>query len=211
MRLAQVVLLLPMALAAQTPPGAGLIRGTLLEREVESGGGEFSVRTASHEVFRFKFDGKTWFERESEHIEAGSLRPGEIVEVVADANPSSLLRYARTVHVIQPPAPARPTLSAGRVRAYRSPIEHIVPTGTMTFSGVIFRISAEQITLHTRAGGEQTILLRRDTRYLDGGNMVDVAALKPNTRVFVRAGKDLYGEVEAYQVIWGTILQPNQP
>ena len=27
-------------------------------------------------------------------------------------------------------------------------------------------------------------------------------------RVFVRAGKDLYNEVEAYQVIWGSILTP---
>jgi hypothetical protein len=27
-------------------------------------------------------------------------------------------------------------------------------------------------------------------------------------RVFVRAGKNLYDEVEAYQVIWGAILNP---
>ena len=27
-------------------------------------------------------------------------------------------------------------------------------------------------------------------------------------RVFVRAGKDVYQQVEAYQVIWGTILTP---
>jgi len=40
---------------------------------------------------------------------------------------------------------------------------------------------------------------------------VEPDALKPNTRVFVRAGKDIYGEIEAYQVIWGAILQPDQP
>jgi hypothetical protein len=27
-------------------------------------------------------------------------------------------------------------------------------------------------------------------------------------RVFVRAAKDLHDDVEAYQVIWGTILTP---
>jgi hypothetical protein len=27
-------------------------------------------------------------------------------------------------------------------------------------------------------------------------------------RVFVRAGKDIYEQVEAYQVIWGKILEP---
>ena len=35
-----------------------------------------------------------------------------------------------------------------------------------------------------------------------------LASLKPNMRVFVRAGKDLYDQVEAYQVIWGKILDP---
>jgi hypothetical protein len=211
MRLARVWLLVPVALAAQTPPGAGLVRGTLLEREVQSGAGELSVRTASNEVFRFKFDGKTWFERDNERLEAASLRPGELVEVVADSNPPALLRYARTVHVVQAPAPVRPPLSLGRLRAYRSPVESMAPAGTLTFAGVIFRVSADLIMLHTRAGGDQTILLRRDTRYLDDGNVVDGATLTPNTRVFVRAGKDLYGEIEAYQVIWGSILQPNQP
>jgi hypothetical protein len=27
-------------------------------------------------------------------------------------------------------------------------------------------------------------------------------------RVFVRAGKDVYQQIEAYQVVWGTILTP---
>jgi hypothetical protein len=80
----------------------------------------------------------------------------------------------------------------------------------MTFSGVVFRITAEQLAIHTRGAGDQTILLRQDTRFLDGGSIVDRAVLNPNTRVFVRAGKDLYGEIESYQVIWGQILQPEQ-
>ena len=213
MRLALAWLLVPVMAGAQTPPGAGLLRGTLLEREVQSGVGELSIRTGSNEVFRFKFDGKTWFERDNERIDPGSLRPGELVEVVADPNPPASLRYARTVHVVQPAPPQRPipALSAGRYRAYRNPIESLAPLGNLTFSGVIFRVKSELIMLHTRGGGDQTILLRRDTRYLDGGNAVEPDALKPNTRVFVRAGKDIYGEIEAYQVIWGAILQPDQP
>jgi hypothetical protein len=43
---------------------------------------------------------------------------------------------------------------------------------------------------------------------LDGGEVVDAAALKPNTRVFVQAGKTFYDQVEAYQVVWGEILGP---
>jgi hypothetical protein len=40
--------------------------------------------------------------------------------------------------------------------------------------------------------------------------MVEAADLKPNTRVFIRAGKNFEDQVEAYQVIWGEILHPAQ-
>jgi len=40
---------------------------------------------------------------------------------------------------------------------------------------------------------------------------VEAADLKPNTRVFVRAGKNLGDQIEAYQIIWGEILHPTQP
>jgi hypothetical protein len=69
-------------------------------------------------------------------------------------------------------------------------------------------VNGERVVLHTREAGDQCILLRQDTRYLANGEVVDAAALKPNMRVFVRAGKNLYDEVEAYQVIWGAILNP---
>jgi hypothetical protein len=64
------------------------------------------------------------------------------------------------------------------------------------------------VVLHTREAGDLSIQLRKDTRYLADGQLVDAASLKPNMRVFVRAGKDLYNDVEAYQVIWGSILTP---
>jgi len=40
--------------------------------------------------------------------------------------------------------------------------------------------------------------------------MVEAADLKPNTRVFVRAGKNLEDQIEAYQIVWGEILQPTE-
>jgi len=48
-------------------------------------------------------------------------------------------------------------------------------------------------------------LLRRDTRFVAGGETVAPADLKINMRVFVRGGKDVFGHVEAYQVVWGGI------
>jgi hypothetical protein len=53
-----------------------------------------------------------------------------------------------------------------------------------------------------------SVLLRKDTRYLADGQLVDAGSLQPNMRVFVQAGKDLYNDIEAYQVIWGKILSP---
>jgi hypothetical protein len=73
---------------------------------------------------------------------------------------------------------------------------------------VVFRITPERLVLHTRDGGEQALMLGKDTRFVQDGEIVTAEALPVNTRVFIRAGKDLYDQVEAYQVIWGKILDP---
>jgi hypothetical protein len=206
MRLAGAILMGAAVLAAQTPE-PGLVRGTLLECEASAGTGELSLRSASNEVFRFRFDPKTYFERERNRVESGLLRPGELVEVVADRGAG--LRYARTVHVIDPPKPARTIMSAGRLRAPRVVTESLVPRGTLTYSGLVYRVNAERLVLRTRDGTDQTIQLRQDTRFLDNGEIGELRNLQPNMRVFIRAGKDLYGEVEAFQIIRGRILQPD--
>jgi hypothetical protein len=171
-----------------------------------------AVRDANNEVFRYQFDAKTYAERDGQLIQASRLKPGEKVEVVSDRSPAPALRYARTVHVIEPQPPPRP-LTMGRYRApnpavpRRSALDTL-PTGTLTFSGVVGRLNGDRVVLHTRVTGEQSILLREDTRYLHDGEVVEATDLKPNMRVYIRAGKNLYDQVEAYQIIWGTILTP---
>jgi hypothetical protein len=78
------------------------------------------------------------------------------------------------------------------------------PRGDRTVSGVIIGNNGRSIRIRTREG-EQTLLLRKDTRYLGDGAPQDAAALTVNTRVFVRAGRNLEGGIEAYQVAWGEI------
>jgi hypothetical protein len=80
----------------------------------------------------------------------------------------------------------------------------------VTFAGVVTSLGQDWLILHTRQAGNQTILLRRDTRYLGDGEAVEHADLHPNMRVFIRAGRNLFNEVEAYQIIWGQILEPGQ-
>jgi hypothetical protein len=78
----------------------------------------------------------------------------------------------------------------------------------MTFSGMVVRLSPEMMVLRTRSEPRQTIQLRPDTRYVSDGVRADAADLKVNTHVFVRCGRNLDDEIEAYQVIWGGIVRP---
>jgi len=187
-----------------------LVRGVLLERDPQAAEGEFSVRCDDNRVFRYRFDKRTYVERDHDLIEVARLRTGEKVEVVSDAIPGFALRYARTVHVLEDPAsPPRLTgASQTRYRAHRSAEERVpIPMGNLTYAGVVFRITPERLVIHTREG-EQTLVLGKDTRYVQDGEVVPAETLKLNMRVFVRAGKDLYDQVQAYQVVWGSILAP---
>jgi hypothetical protein len=197
-------------------PSAALVRGVLLERDAPAGEGEFAVRLADNRVFRYRFDRKTYVEREHDLIDVARLRPGEKVEVVSDAIPGFVLRYARTIHVIDdPPSPnltatGQGPTTRGRYRAYRSveERERTLPTGNLTYAGVVSRIASDRLVLHTREG-EQTLFVGKETRFVEDGALVAADTLKLNTRVFIRAGKDLYDQVQAYQVIWGNILAPH--
>ena len=199
-----MLLLVSLLAAAQAPPP--LARGVLVARDAVSASGEFSVRAADNRVFRFRFDSKTYVEREDELIDVRRLQPGEQVEVLSDDLPGSTLRYARTIHVILPEPAKRPP-TAGRYRAYRPSDDRMLAAATLTFSGAIVRLEPGRLWLHTRDAGDQAIVLRPDTRYLADGEIVDVDALRPNMRVFVRAAKNVYNQVEAYQVVWGQILR----
>ena len=199
--------MLPLSLIAQTPAPMGLVHGSLIECRTRAGSGELTVRTADNQVFRFAFDDKSYFEREQEHSVPGRLQKGDWLEIVSDQSPESALRYARTVHVIERKPPGRLRTQA-RVAADRSPLDPLFPRGDLTFSGVVKRLTGVRLVLHTRADGEKTILLRQDTSYLAEGDPVDASALETNTRVFVRAGKNLDNQIEAYQVVWGEILEP---
>ena len=195
------------------PAFSGVTRGVLLESDAAAPTGQFSLRVrGTNQVYRFSFDAKTYFEREEHPISIGALQKGDTIEVVSDRDENVAVHYARTVHVIETRPAPRPPMSAGTYRLYRaSPVDLIAPRGNLTFSGVVTKLAADRLMLHTRADGVKTIVLRLDTRYLDGGMLADAADLKPNTRVFIRAGRNLDDQIEAYQVIWGDILEPANP
>jgi hypothetical protein len=191
------------------PLPTGFVRGVIVENRSIGQSGEFSVRSGADAVFQFRSDGKTWIERENERIPASSLRAGELLEVVSDRDPKQLypLHYARMVQVILQVQP-RPPVRNGMYRLYR-PGASLVPIITnFIYAGVIKELSDQRMVLRTKLDGNKIIYLRPDTRCVEQGSAVDPSTLRPNTLVSVEGGKDMNDELEAYQVVWGRILEP---
>ena len=206
------------ALTAQVmPPASPDANGVVLERD-SGPAGEFSVRLDSFEVVRYRFDAGTRVARDNYPISVPLLKPGERVAVLSDAEPGSLLRRARAVTVIASPREARrnrnalPSLDPDSFELDRLDFgdgaidDPLFARGDLSLSGVIASVNGSRMVLHTH-DGERTILLRQDTRYLNNGETATAAALRPNMRVSVRAGRNIYNEVEGYQVVWGSILE----
>ena len=204
MRACCLFLLMPLVARAQFP--APQQTGIVLERDTNVATGEFAIRAPDNQVYRYRFDANTLVERDTFSGGMGHMNPGDQVTVESDRVADSLLRYARTVRVLAPPP--QPSLADSRQRSAPFPwLDRTSQTGNLTFAGVVSRLNAQSLVLRTRTG-EQTLLIRHDTRYVDNGDTVEAAQLRPNMRVFVRAGKNLYEQLEAYQVIWGAILEP---
>jgi hypothetical protein len=203
MRACCLLLLAPLIAGAQSPSPEQ--EGVVLEWDSNVAAGELAIRAPDNEVYRYRFDSKTLVQRDAFSGGMGHLRVADQVIVDSDLVPGTLLRYARSIRVMI--APPQMTLADARVRATISLLDRPPQTGNLTFAGVVSRLNPQSLVLRTRAG-EQTLLIRRDTRYVDNGDTVEAAQLRPNMRVFVRAGRNLYEQVEAYQVIWGSILDP---
>ena len=212
MRWIAAVLWMGLPLAAQQGP-IGIVSGTLLESGTGTRG-QLTIRSVSSQVFCVQYDGRTYFERAHRSIAAEALKPGDRLEIVADRQPGSAVSYARTVQVLEdPPAPAQRGQANRSLRPRPSALadlDTIFPRGNLTFAGTVSHISPQLLVLRTRSNGEKSILLRDDTKYLDNGTPVAMGSLKPHTQVYIRAGRNLDDELEAYQVVWGKILEPDR-
>jgi hypothetical protein len=181
------LLLLGAALHAQQTMPVGILRGSLTAWQ----GGSLSVRQADGAVYDCSYDNHTLFQRNQWPIHSTDLNGGEPVEVLSDRMPVTRTCYVRMLSVVYAPAssPRRPA----------PPHEVWVPHGYLTYSGLVVKSEDSKITLKTRSG-PRTLLLRADTRYSEA------AVPLVNKHVFVRAGRNLQGALEAYQVMWGEIL-----
>lgn len=188
----------PLCVPADMP--RGLFRGNMVSWEGSAAKGMLLARNNAGVVEGCGYDSLSILELSRQRVTVAKLEPGDPIEIITDHKPGSRDCYIRMLQVI-PPAP--PPTRAKPVSAARPTFD--LPHGDRTISGVIIRRDTRSITLRTR-DGEQTLLLRKDTRYLGDGTQQDAAAALVNTRVFVRAGPNLDGGIEAYQVMWGDIV-----
>lgn len=197
---------LAFGLMAQETAPIGIVRGVLVECDST----QLTVRTTTNHVFRFVIDRKTFIERDNFRVDCSKLDKGEALEIVSDRSADPAVRYARLISVVNPELRSRRRM----LRSIRAPIPYedptlsIAPRGSLTFTGVVLRVDGDGLVLRTRVDGEKWILVRQDTRYREDGLQVESSSLHSSTRVFVRAGTNLDGEVEAYEVVWGEILRP---
>jgi hypothetical protein len=193
-------LLLAWAAFGQENAPTGILRG---EAAVIDPAGSLDVRASGDKLYRCYFDKFTYSERDGHRVDVRAIKAGDRLEIIADQKQGRC--YARTIHVVDPRSAA--LLSRPGIRPRRN-IDNIFPRGNLTFAGVVLRFNPDLLVLRVHGGGEKTILLRNDTRFMESGLASDLKALLVNTRVFVRGGKNFDDDLEAYQVIWGHIEGP---
>ena len=194
------------ALAQENAP-IGILRGDLVAWSGTSRAGDLTFRNADNRILQCSFDDKTWFERENQHIVISGMKAGDHLELVADRQPHSPTCYARTVQIVSTLLPRRTESGKPRLRLHNSATELLAPRGDMTFAGIVAGMDGNWLTLRTRDKGQEMLLLRPDTRYLGRGLALERSSLRPQMRVFIRAGRNLDGDIEAYTIVWGDILE----
>jgi hypothetical protein len=136
-----------------------------------------------------------------------TLEAGEPVQVLADHKYGSRTCYARIVEVVTPALEMARTRERARAakEAEVKAAANFTPKGDRDMAGVVLSCDGKTLILRTR-GGDATLALRPDTRFLQDGLRMDTVVV--NTRVSVRAGMDIYGHLQAYQVLWGGLASP---
>jgi len=199
--------ILVVGLMAEELAPIGIVRGVLVQCDAT----HLTVNDEDNRALRFVTDGRTFIERDHQRVSCAKLREGDRMEIVSDRSSEPGARYARMVSIVGADArPRRRTLIAARAPiTHESPTARFAPRGSMIFTGVVLRLESTGLVLRTRVDGEKWILVRRDTLFREEGLQVESTSLLAGARVFVRAGRNLDGQVEAYEVVWGDILSPS--
>ncbi len=199
------------ACAAEMP--TGYFHGTMVGWTGTPKAGVLLARAANGDVFDCRYDSKTYLEYEKRRVTADKYLEGDPLELLVHRRPGEAVCYILSGEFVPPAKVVRPTKqqdlkAANMARAARPPVER---HGTRRVAGVVAKVTDRSVVIHTREGDEETFVFRVDTRFVGNGFRLERSDVKVNQRLEVDAGRNADGELEAFQLTWGTLSVPSRP
>ncbi|MFN7545653.1 MAG: hypothetical protein ACK5TN_22980 [Acidobacteriota bacterium] len=195
------VVVLMWALTAGLWGQPGIVEGRLVR--VKEGAVE--VELGADQRKECAVDGRTYIDRERQRMELGDLRAGDLLELVTEKQGVGGRCFARMIHVV---GQEKRFGGRGKVGVVKRSTESFAPRGSLVLTGLVRSVDGVWLELRTRQEGTMRLRLRPDTAFVNEGQEVGREGLERQTAVSVRAGYDLSGELEVFQVSWGGIVQP---
>lgn len=195
------VVVLMWALTAGLWGQPGIVEGRLVR--VKEGAVE--VELGADQRKECAVDGRTYIDRERQRMELGDLRAGDLLELVTEKQGVGGRCFARMIHVV---GQEKRFGGRGKVGVVKRSTESFAPRGSLVLTGLVRSVDGVWLELRTRQEGTMRLRLRPDTAFVNEGQEVGREGLERQTAVSVRAGYDLSGKLEVFQVSWGGIVQP---
>ena len=192
--------------AAEMP--TGYFHGTMLSWQGTPLVGVLSAKAQNGGgVFECHYDSKTYLEFEKHRVKADKFLEGDPLELLVHRRPGESMCYILSGEFVPPVKVVRPVnpqnlKAANMARATRPAVER---HGTRRVSGVVSMVGDRSFAIHTREGDDQTFVFRIDTRFVGNGFRMERSDIKVNQRLEVEAGRNAEGEMEAFQLTWGTL------
>lgn len=183
----------------------GMPTGILEGRLAGVVGGKLEVVLEGGETLVCSVDGRTYIDRERQRLYVKDLKAGDLLELVTERQGMGSTCFARMIHVVNV---EKRFGGRGRVGSVKRATESFAPRGSLTVTGVVRDLQLTFLEIKTRQDGPMRFRLRADTLFVRDGREVAAAEVDRTGPVFVRAGYDLNGELEVFQVSWGAIVQP---
>ncbi len=197
------VVILSACLAGAEEMPSGYFRGAMLDFDGTPAAGTLRAKSAAGDTYTCMYDAKSYLEFEKQRVKVNQLREGDPLEVLAYRRAGETSCYVLSLQVLPPPVKARPTRRID-VTPSKTIRPAVVRHGTQSFAGVVTQVNATAVTVRTRTE-ERTFLLRPDTRFFGNGLKMDAKDVSVNQRLSVEAGRNLEGQLEAFQLTWGEL------
>jgi hypothetical protein len=187
---------------------SGVPTGILEGRLAGIVGGKLEVVLEGGDALICSVDGRTYIDRERQRLYVKDLKVGDLLELVTERHGIGAACFARMIHVVNV---EKRFGGRAKVGSVKRATESFAPRGSLSVTGVVRDLQTGYLEIKTRQNGTMRFRLRADTLFVQDGREVPAGEVDRTGPVFVRAGYDLNGELEVFQVSWGAIVQPAIP